>query len=112
MRTVSFKDGVAFTVPTAWQIVTLELLLKHWPYEQGELVITSACDGQHSDDSYHYEGKAFDIRTRHLKELEAPAVHRKLQLELGIYYDVILEKTHIHIEPSPSSPFARVRKPY
>ena len=62
-----------------------------------EAVITSGRDGIHKTDSFHYKGKAFDLRTWHVLE----ALNEALREELGPHYDVLLEKDHIHIELSP-----------
>jgi len=62
-----------------------------------EAIITSGRDGIHKVGSFHYEGKAFDLRTFHVLE----ALKDELKKELGLKYDVILEKDHIHIEYDP-----------
>jgi hypothetical protein len=69
--------------------------------ESGEYCVTSLCDGVHGPNSLHYVGLAMDLRTRHLKEMEAVNVlARRLQEELGRMYQVIVEKDHIHLEVS------------
>jgi hypothetical protein len=65
------------------------------------LVITSALDGEHRSDSKHYVGKAIDIRKRHLTDREIREVITQLEYCLGTEYDVVNEKTHIHIEHDP-----------
>ena len=73
-------------------------------YEQYgvDCVITSGLDGKHSKTSLHYLGYAVDIRIRNLKrEGQAEYIvdkHKDLHDKL---YDIILEKTHIHIEYDP-----------
>jgi len=66
-----------------------------------ECVITSVTDGAHSYGSLHYSGAAVDIRTRHLSEGQKRAVHSRIKSALNSEYDVVLEKTHIHIEFQP-----------
>jgi len=66
------------------------------------LVITSAADGEHSQGSLHYDGKALDLRIWHLPDPAATA--RKLQQKLGPEYDVVYgpnHDTHIHVERDP-----------
>ncbi len=66
-----------------------------------ELVITSALDGVHSVGSLHYVGLAIDTRTRFFSALQAKQVVVMIRRNLGIEFDVVLEKTHIHIEFQP-----------
>lgn len=63
---------------------------------------TSIVDGKHSAKSLHYVGLAVDLRTWYIpkKELEDFAV--QLRTDLGPDYDVVVEKTHIHIEFQPT----------
>ena len=67
-----------------------------------ELVVTSLNDGKHSKTSLHYCGFGADLRTRYFKNQAAKAnVTKAIRLRLGIDYDVIVEKDHIHIEFQP-----------
>lgn len=65
------------------------------------LIITSGLDGKHSTNSLHYVGRALDIRTRHLQPLHRTLLKRHLKDRLGPDYDVVLEKTHLHVEYDP-----------
>lgn len=79
-----------------------------WKVHGEELVVTEiyAVDG-HSDASLHYDGKAADLRTRYFHESEVPAIAGRLREALGDtrgrFYDVVVHKTHIHIEWQPKS---------
>ncbi len=66
-----------------------------------ELVITSALDGVHSVGSLHYVGLAIDTRTRFFSALQSKQIVVMIRRNLGIEFDVVLEKTHIHIEFQP-----------
>lgn len=66
-----------------------------------ELVITSITDGQHSGTSLHYSGNAIDIRTRYFDEKEIEVVAGDIRSRLTGDYDIVVEKTHIHIEYQP-----------
>lgn len=65
-----------------------------------KLTITSGRDGKHKDLSLHYIGKAVDIRT-HDWPFQVTALYSicvDILSQLDYKFDVVLEKTHIHIE--------------
>jgi len=66
-----------------------------------EMIITSANDGKHGRNSLHYKDRAIDIRTRDLPHEKITALAAALQMELGDDWDVVVEKTHIHVEFDP-----------
>ena len=69
--------------------------------------ITSVMDGRHMPTSKHYEGNAFDLRTWNadssgqMPQGEKEYVAQELRKMLGSDYDVVVEKTHIHVEYDP-----------
>ncbi len=66
-------------------------------------VITSVLDGKHSKKSLHYTGFAFDLRSR---DMDAPRIATEmLKMALPNDFDIVREKTHIHVEfqPKPRS---------
>lgn len=102
MKRVSIKDGVLFKDFTAFHVAVLSALMeiRSLTAEYPQPVITSAYDGKHSDGSYHYSGRALDIRTKHYTPEQLKRFFLLLKEELGGWYDVILEKDHIHVELS------------
>lgn len=65
-------------------------------------VLTSATDGRHMRGSLHYVGAAVDIRLP--EGVDATRVRVALETALGgpdRDFDVVLEKTHIHVELQP-----------
>ncbi len=62
------------------------------------LIVTSLLDGRHRTNSLHYKGLAVDLRTRNLDERVRAVVAEKISKALGLEYDVVLERDHIHIE--------------
>lgn len=68
-----------------------------------EIVVTSIIDGVHSAKSFHYVGKAFDIRTWIYTPSQIKSLMNEIKLTLGDKYDVINENDHIHIEHDPST---------
>jgi hypothetical protein len=65
------------------------------------LVITSAHDGTHSDNSLHDDGLAVDLRTWGFSNAQARRVTTGIQAALGEKWDVVYEVDHIHIEFDP-----------
>jgi hypothetical protein len=60
------------------------------------VTITSGNDGKHMKGSKHYTNEAIDIRN---KDMNYPVgTTLRIRKILGRHYDVILERTHIHIE--------------
>lgn len=66
-----------------------------------EFVVTSVREGQHMAKSLHYQGMAFDMRTRHMAPAQIPVIRDLIAKRLGPDYDVVIEATHIHIEHDP-----------
>lgn len=65
------------------------------------VVITSIADGQHSDNSKHYGGNAFDCRIWHLSVAEVTRIAGEARQMLGDDYYVRVEKDHIHVDWRP-----------
>ncbi len=68
-----------------------------------ELVVTAGLDGDHSKWSFHYYGMAVDLRTRYFSDSQIFEAAEKLSNVLGLGYQVIIHKTHIHVEYDPKS---------
>lgn len=75
-----------------------ELIWKNNGQQEG-VTVTSAVDGVHSADSWHYYGLALDFRTRYFSEIRKDVVIKQLRSALPDY-DVVAHNTHIHVEPS------------
>lgn len=76
----------------------------------GEFILTSVCDGLHSERaSLHYAAAAFDFRIHDLPDLATKTtLHAEIADALGADFDVILEapgtdNEHIHVEYQPKS---------
>ena len=65
------------------------------------LVITECTGGKHGNGSLHYVGLAVDIRKRDFSPFETNELIALLKARLSAQYDVVNEKTHIHIEFQP-----------
>ena len=66
-----------------------------------DLTITSVIDGSHSRGSLHYVGCAADLRTRDLTLDTIRANVNALKSALGPDFDVVIEKSHVHVEFQP-----------
>lgn len=68
-----------------------------------DCVITEGTGGKHGEASLHYLGLAFDVRTWAFKGKKSMLnkVVKELKTRLGDQYDVVLHKTHLHIEYQP-----------
>ena len=73
-------------------------------YNNAECVITSVRDGIHNTHSFHYVGYAIDFRTRHIPGGWLHKLERDIKRALGSEFDVVLEKTHLHVEFDPTQP--------
>ena len=65
------------------------------------LVLTSGIDGHHMINSLHYDGLAYDFRTRDLAKTNQQWWARRCQSQLGPDFQVILEADHLHVEFQP-----------
>lgn len=102
---MNFKDGVIFdgVRQEIWYALGVcqcaFLMLVNKPF-----IVTSLKDGHHGPTSLHPSGKAADIRTRHLNEVQIEHVYLFLKRQLSaLGFDVVLESEHIHIEYDPQS---------
>jgi len=64
---------------------------------EGEMVVTSTYEGNHSESSLHYAHLAVDIR----KNVKRSQSIKEIRRELGTCYDVIEYETYFHIEYDP-----------
>ena len=100
-NTVRLKKGVSVTGIRSE--VIFGLMVSNSVYEKNgaECVITSVVDGTHSKTSLHYAGCAADLRTRNIPQHLQIKVRDEIKEALGVDYDVVLEKDHIHFEWQP-----------
>ena len=73
----------------------------HYAKRGYSLVVTSLEDGNHMKGSFHYVGRAADLRTRDIPPDVCKQLVRDIKASLGNDYDVVLEKDHIHLEYDP-----------
>ena len=92
------KDGVELKDLNIVMRPALMAADKIWSKHGRELVITSTGDGVHSPASLHPYGYAFDCRTRYFGAEQILEVARELREALPAGFQVIVEKSHIHVE--------------
>ena len=104
---IFIKDGVVFKALRAEIYIILPALEAIFDKVNRQCVITSAADGNHKPDSFHYKNLALDLRSRDLPNEQVKLdVLLSLRDALGENYDVILESLgkpgeHYHLEFDP-----------
>ena len=82
-------------------LIGAEKVWKEYGRKEG-VTITCGLDGIHSAGSLHYYGYAVDLRTWWWRWKKKTEIAQVLQLRLGDDFDVVVEKTHIHLEYDPN----------
>ncbi len=98
---ITFKQGVTPEKLTATTFRGIFACAEIFQEKNLPLTITSTHEGQHSVNSFHHIGQAFDIRTWRLPKTFIPSICLKLEQalwEIDKHFQVIQEDTHIHIE--------------
>lgn len=102
------KKGVMLQGVKSELLVAIYFAERVWEEHGSQLTITSITDGQHSQNSLHYKGLAFDARTKDIGEAATKeAIFADLKVILTpLGYDVVFEgegeaNEHIHIEFDP-----------
>ena len=107
---VRLKIGVTITVNAQLDRIMrmAEVVYGMVMGEQFSVVVTSGNDSPHMDGSLHYKNLAIDFRTGHswetplMSEEEAREIRDELKARLGLGFDVVLEKDHLHCEYDPT----------
>lgn len=94
---VSLKDMKPQTLMGAFIV---DGIYKDFGRPEG-VTITSVNDGKHMKGSKHYDGLAFDCRTRYFELQMQHEVFNQIKHDLGSEFDVIFHETHIHVEYDP-----------
>ena len=103
---VRLKIGVTITVTAQLDRIMrmAEVVYNMVMGEQFSVVVTSGNDSMHMEGSLHYKNLALDFRTGHswetplMSEEEAREIRDELKARLGVGFDVVLEKDHLHCE--------------
>ena len=95
---MKLKDGAVLSGLHPSMRMALITAQKVYERHGRELVVTSGLDGTHSAGSWHYYGRAIDLRTSYFDEDQKESVYLDLKRALGDRYRVFLEATHIHVD--------------
>jgi uncharacterized protein YcbK (DUF882 family) len=95
------KSGVSLKDLCPQMVVAILLIKDVFQAFGYRVIITSGSDGEHSENSLHYEGKALDFRTRHVQDEDLGPIAENAKQVLGDEFDVVLEATHLHVEYDP-----------
>lgn len=96
-----FKKGVKLQGVRPELVLAMQVANDIFAGERCEMTITSVLDGEHSRNSLHYAGCAFDVRTRGIHGSTVNRIEATLRGALTVDFDVVLESTHLHIEYQP-----------
>lgn len=102
MVPVYFKSGVSLKGIQPVTVLGIQMCARgFWSFGLDKMTVTSVTDGKHREGSLHYKGLAFDLRTRDLTKEEVELLADHLRGILEGEWDVVVEKTHIHVEFDP-----------
>ncbi len=100
---IKIKEGVRVRAIQPEIVLAVQIVAGVFNRFNGaECIITGAREGEHMKRSLHYVGYALDFRTRHVATGWHEKLAKEVQRALGEEYDVILEKTHLHVEYDPT----------
>jgi hypothetical protein len=98
---MTLKPGVRITGIKPETLVALMVCNDVYKSLGYEMVVTAVCDGVHSRGSIHYVGMAFDLRTSNLRAESIPLIVKAIKDQIGMDFDVLDEKDHVHVEFQP-----------
>lgn len=102
MYTVQYKNGVPTdTLCSVMNIYVNIIAYIHFKLFKIYMVITSTTDGKHMQNSLHYKGLAFDVRTMDKTDSQVNQFVNFLKFHFDKTLDIVIEKDHLHIEYDP-----------
>ena len=96
---VKFKAGVICKYLQEDIVIAINMLAQLARRFKKNIVITSMNDGEHKEESLHWENRAIDIRIWNLKVSERKVITNFFNADYR--YDCVIEKDHIHLEVDP-----------
>lgn len=103
MAKFGIKPGVKLDGLGIEMIGALPIICDSFMSAGHNAIITSGLEGEHMPGSLHYEGRALDFRTiaQGMGDGDIRDVAADIRGELGGDFDVVIERTHLHIEYDP-----------
>lgn len=99
---MKIKKGVMLHAAQPQLVIGLMVADAVWWSHGQELVVTEVFAlGGHSEASIHYTGFAADLRSRYFDNAEKVAADLREALGDSPDWDVVVHKSHIHIEWQP-----------
>lgn len=98
------KEGVKIKGIKPETVIGIMIAESVWKISLGTnnpMIITSVIDGKHMSNSLHYKGYGFDIRTNFLSQADKLVFFEALLNYMNFEFDIVFEKTHIHVEYDP-----------
>ena len=84
------------------EMVVALIVIRDAFFDAGEnCVITSGIEGRHGRASLHLVGAALDFRTGGMPRELASEIATEIREGLGLDFDVVVERTHLHVEWQP-----------
>lgn len=94
---LQLKDGVVLA-GTPYTNAILAAVQEVYTANGWDTVITAGRDGRHGPKSYHYQDRACDIRFWCVPHEKREEIAQVIRGKLPVYYDVVVEEDHYHIE--------------
>jgi hypothetical protein len=104
MNKILIKSGVVFKEFNEYFFLFMVALRNAGNKFGHNYTVTSANDGTHCDDSYHYKDTGWDVRLKNLPSSHWYVLQKELKDNLPEYFDIIIENiddpdnVHLHSE--------------
>lgn len=100
---IQVKDGVSLDGLHPDMLAVLSVVCSLYERFGEPFTVTSTTEGPHLVGSRHFDGLAFDVRTRDLRSHSPNTMAHAIRTRLGLFspiveVDVVVERTHIHVE--------------
>lgn len=94
------KEDVVFPEFNQYNLKILGAALVASNLMNRDIVVTSANDGKHGTNSFHYKNRALDFRTRDMSPEDVKKFVSYMENQLSSVYDIVVESDpqHVHIE--------------
>ena len=88
-------------------VVALIIIKDAFDSHGANCIITSGIEGKHGRASLHLVGAALDFRTGGMDRELVSKIAVEIREGLGLDFDVVIERTHLHIEYQPKQGYGQ-----